>query len=174
MISPQFLSACSARIKLLAIGITFNWVTSALFDWVLYPAVILWFGIVAGGIIMTFATFIVCYATILIYDYIRKDWLSLELIKDTLAKAKSYSGERSCLKFASTLLRKSDWLVLFFLSLKYDPAIVTIFARRGAYVGLGKRDWYIFVVCVLWSNFYWVFIMAMGISVFSYIGENIL
>jgi hypothetical protein len=156
------------RLKLLGIGLTVNWLTTFLFDWVLYPLVILYLGIISGGVLMTFLTAVICYAIIVFYDKLQKDWLCLELVKEYRVRAENYRGESRILTFLSRWLRRSDLALIFALSLKFDPAIVTIATRRGKYSGMGRREWYVFTFCVLFGNLYWIFLVATGISIFRF------
>jgi len=51
------------------------------FNFAIYPFVIYRFGILKGGVVMTFLSFIVCMLTIWFYDWAKRDWLGIEAIK---------------------------------------------------------------------------------------------
>jgi MFS family permease len=137
------------------------------FDYFLYPSVIWKFGIIKGGIVMTFLSFLICYATIIFYDWAKKDWLGIE----TLKEVKEYHGKSFFGRLSSWILRKSDPAVLLFLSIKFDPFITTAYMRKGAdlYNGLKKRDWNIFLSSLIIGNVYWTFVSFTGISVIRYV-----
>ena len=59
---------------------------------------------------------------------------------------------------------KSDPIVFFFLSIKYDPFITMIYMRHGAYNGMSNRDWKIFTGSLILGNAYWTLACFMGIS----------
>ena len=50
------------------------------------------------------------------------------------------------------------------LSLRYGPFITTACLRHGAYNGLARRDWKIFLGSVVLSNAAWTFVCFGGVS----------
>ena len=92
----------------MAVGHTFKQVEGFVFNYTLYPAVIAWLGAVTGGFVMTAFSAFVCYLYILFYDWTKKDWLGLELLKEVR------DGEEEAKGFVARLVqwaaRKGDWL----------------------------------------------------------------
>lgn len=154
------------RLVILGIGLFANWVMVYSFDFILYPFVIWKMGIVMGGFIMLFLSFIVCYATILFYDWSKKDWIGIETIKEL----REYDGQGETSKYLSWILRKSTPIALLILSIKFDPFITTAYMRYGAhnYSGLNRRDWKIFISSLFIGNGYWTLVSFAGISLFEY------
>lgn len=155
------------KVAIWGIGYLGNAIIVYGFDYFLYPFVIWKFGILEGGVVMTFLSFLICYATIIFYDWAKKDWLGIETIKEV----KEYNGKSMIGRFTSWILRKSDPVVLLFLSIKFDPFITTAYMRKGAekYNGLGKRDWIIFLSSLIVGNVYWTFVAFTGVSVVEYV-----
>lgn len=137
------------------------------FDYLLYPFVLYNYGLWKGGIVMIVLSIIVCLLTLYFYDYSKKDWLGIEAIKSIKERpAKNYFQRIS--KF---FLAKSELLAFFFLSIRFDPFITTIYLREGVneYNGMGKKNWVIFFSSVAVSNFYWLIIVELGIDLIKYL-----
>jgi hypothetical protein len=132
------------------------------FDYLLYPVVLLWFGYLWGGIIMTGLSVALNLAVIRVYDWSKRDWLLLETIKelrdgpDGLAKT----------PWARWIARKGDLPAFFLLSWFEDPIVVTLYLRRSAhrYDGLDRRDWLIFWASTLVSNLLWMLSLVSAIE----------
>jgi hypothetical protein len=154
------------KIAELSIGLAANQLFVRFGDYILYPFVIWKMGIVRGGLIMTAVSFLLCYLTFLFYDWSKKDWLGIETIKGI----KDYRGENKIGKFTSWVLKKGNPIALFFLSIKFDPFIVTAYMRQGShkYNGLSKRDWKIFIGSLLLGNAYWTLACYLGITLFEW------
>lgn len=131
------------------------------FDYALYPFVIFRLGLLAGGIVMAALSLLDCLLLLKLYDWLKRDWLGIELVK-TL---RFYSGP-SCWKRATAwLLGRGDAVAFIVLSLRFDPFITTAYLRHGAYNGLARRDWRIFLGSVVLSNAAWTFVCFGGIEV---------
>jgi MFS family permease len=163
---PKYIRNKKRRLAILGIGYLGNAIIVYGFDYFLYPYVIWKFGILKGGAVMTLLSFIICYVTILFYDWAKQDWLGIEIIKEV----KEYNGKSMIGRFTSWILKKSEPVVLIFLSIKFDPFITTAYMRKGAekYNGLGKRDWVIFMSSLFVGNVYWTFVAFTGVSVIEY------
>ncbi len=152
------------RIAVLGVGLLANWLMVNGFNYLLYPFIIWKFGILRGGVVMTFISFLTCLLTMKFYDWSKRDWLGIETIKG----AREYKGEKGIGRFTSWILKKSDPVVFLFLSIKFDAFITTAYLRHGKYNGMGKRDWTIFTGSLLISNVYWTLAVYMGISLFEW------
>jgi len=158
-----------SRLVELSLGLTVNQLTVWAFNFFLYPFVIYKFGILNGGIVMTFLSFIACILTLRFYDWSKRDWLGIEMIKGL----KGYSGNKGTGRFTAWILRKSDPVVFLFLSIKFDAFITTVYMRRGKFNGMGKREWSIFMGSLLISNCYWTLACYMGITLVEWIWKAI-
>jgi hypothetical protein len=70
------------RAAILGIGLLGNFLIANGFDYVLYPWVIWKLGPLHGAAVMTLASFLICWATLLFYDWAKKDWLGIETLKE--------------------------------------------------------------------------------------------
>lgn len=155
------------RIGILGIGVLANQAQIWGFDFVLYPFVIWYLGLFAGAVVMTFLSFLVCYALLRFYDWTRKDWLGIETIKGLKEReSPSWLG-----RLTSSLLRKGDPAAMLFLAIKFDPFITTAYMRVGShqYNGLSRRDWKIFLGSLLIGNIYWTSAVYAGISIVEWL-----
>lgn len=150
------------RLGVVGIGLSANWIMVWTFDFVLYPFVIFIGGVLWGGLIMTFLSFITCYLTLLFYDWAKKDWIGIE----TLKSIKELNALSRIGKFLSRIVKKSDPLAMIVLSIQFDPFITVAYMRHGAhkYNGLSGRDWRIFITSLILSNIYWTLAAYMGIT----------
>lgn len=154
------ISTAKERIAVLGVGLLANWLMVNGFNLILYPFIIWKLGILNGGLVMTMLSFLVCYATLLFYDWSKKDWLGIETIKEI----KNYGGSKKVGKLTAWIMQKSDPVIFLFLSIKFDSFITTAYMRHGKYSGMGKREWAIFMGSLLISNAYWTLACFMGIS----------
>jgi hypothetical protein len=151
----------------LVVGLTANQAIVWAFNYGIYPFVIYRFGILKGGVVMTFLSFIVCMLTIWFYDWAKRDWLGIEAIKSL----KEYDGSKLIGRLSKWVMGKSDPIVFFFLSIKYDPFITMIYMRHGAYNGMSKRDWKIFTGSLILGNAYWTLACFMGVSLVEWVWQ---
>jgi hypothetical protein len=167
-LSTKPVAPLKQRLAVLAIGISVNtFVSSYLFDYLLYPFVVWKLGIIQGGLLMTALAGIFCYLTFVFYDWSKKDWLGIETVKSL----KNYDGAAKLGRMASWFMKQSDPVVMLFLSIKYDAFITTAYMRPGShqYNGLNKRDWTIFGASLVISNLYWTLASFMGVSLIEYV-----
>jgi hypothetical protein len=155
------------RIKVLGVGLLGSQAINWAFDFILYPYVLWRFGLVYGCLIMTTLSALACYLLLLFYDWSKKDWLGIEAIKEL----KHNEGTGRLTRFLGKLMRRSDWLALFVLSIQFDPFITVAYLRPGSYHfnGLTRREWRLFWASTVISNLYWSFIAFTGITVFLWI-----
>lgn len=155
------------RLTILATGLLGNSLMVWGFDYLLYPFVLYNFGLWKGGAIMVLLSFLVCLLTLYFYDYTKKDWLGIEAIKGL----KEHQPKNYFQRISKFFLAKSELLVFFFLSIRFDPFITTIYLREGAneFSGMKKRDWTIFLASLAVSNIYWLVIVEAGLDIFKYL-----
>lgn len=154
------------RLTILATGLLGNQLIVWAFDYLLYPFVLYNFGLWIGGAIMVLLSFFICLLTIYFYDYSKKDWLGIEAIK----VLKEQTPNNYFQRVSKFLLQKSELLAFFFLSIRFDPFITTVYLREGAneFSGMKKKDWTIFLLSLAVSNVYWLVIVEAGLDLFKY------
>jgi hypothetical protein len=64
----------------------------------------------------------------------------------------------------ASLLRQSDPVACVLLLIKFDPFIVTAYLRKGAFGGMTRRDWKIFLLSWLIANAWWSVVCFTGLS----------
>lgn len=160
------------RISTIALGHSFNAGFDAIFNYPIYFFVIDHFGLLNGGRIMTVASFLVCLGFIKLYDWLKRDWLGLEVAKEVKDSGPSYIKKIAVnnvigkiiwwpfsrvILFVLWALRQNKVVAFFALSVFFDPFMTTVYLRRGinSYNGLSKRDWLIFASSTVVSNAYW-------------------
>lgn len=128
------------------------------FDYVLYPATLLYLGYWWGGVAMTLASVVLNIGLIRFYDWTQRDLLMIERLKDLRSKV-SEKGHGSIL---SKVLLGSDIAAFFVLSVIEDPAVATLYLRRGSYQynSLSRSDWLVFIGSTMVANLAWI----LGIS----------
>ena len=162
----------------LGIGILGNWTIDWAFNFLLYPFIIYEYGILLGGVIMTILSFFICYGIIRFYDWSKKDWLGIETLKEIEDFRPRPIPSNGIFKyiflvmnmvgnFSAQIMKKSDALLLFLLSVKFDPFVTVIHIRHGAhqYNGLSKRDWKIFISSLIIGDIYWTVVVYTGITI---------
>jgi hypothetical protein len=159
------------RLLEVSIGLSSNRLLGWLTDYLLYPFIIYEFGVIKGGFINTFFSFVACFFLIILYDWLKRDYLLIETVK----KLRDYNGTQKTGRILSWILRQGKPVIFLFLSIKEDPFITTVYMREKAnqYAGLTKRDWGIFLSSVIISNAYWIFVCYMGISLVEWAWKNI-
>ena len=158
------------KILLFLTGSTFVYITALLFDYVLYPFIILEVGLAKGFVIMIFLSFLSSVLMIVIYDFLKKDFLAIEYLKQKLDSLIT-NNQGSTLKMASTWILKRSRIFLFVFLSVYDPFIATIFLREGLYQynALKARDWQILTLSLFIGNGIWAVTVFTGLSFFQYI-----
>ena len=154
------------RAAILGIGLLGNSLIANGFDYVLYPWVIWRLGPLHGAVVMTVLSFLICYVSILLYDWAKKDWLGIE----TLKQLKEYRGDSRLARVLRWAISKGDAALLFILSVWTDPFITVAYLRQGAhrYNGMNARDWKIFMLSLVIGNGYWSLTLFTGISAAEY------
>ena len=151
------------RIGILAIGHGFKQAEEFFFDYLLYPGVIAWPGAILGGLVMTVVAALACYLYIQLYDWAKKDWLGLELLK---GMRDGEEKQNRITRFFQRVIRRGDWLAFLVLSCQTDAFMTTVYMRRGAneYNGMSGRDWRIFWGSIVVSNLWWATLMTFVVE----------
>jgi hypothetical protein len=154
------------RAAILGIGLLGNSLIANGFDYVLYPWVIWRLGPLHGAAMMTLLSFLICWATLLFYDWAKKDWLGIETIKEL----KEYSGDSLLARILRWAMAKGDAALLVVLSVWTDPFVTVAYLRQGAhqYNGMTGRDWGIFMLSLAIGNGLWSVTLFTGMSAAEY------
>lgn len=136
-------------------------ILAILFDDILWPAVMLWQGPVAGGITMFWAALLCNLILIWFYDKIKKDFLAVEALH------KLTETEQCGLKKLLAKIIKAGKIPAFIAISFYDPFISVIYMRKGTgKFKMDRRDWYYFglamiIACVGWTMWWQLIIVSV-------------
>jgi len=167
-----FIAAQKKQIATIALGQTFNQIFDWMFNYPLYMFAVEQMGLTKGYIVMAFASFFTCLAFIKFYDWLKVDWLGIEVAKEAkeygptfIKKMNVESGIGRILwwPFSRIILfilwavNKGGLVAFMALSIYTDPFITTVYMRRGwgEYNGLSRRDWAVFLASTAVGNAYW-------------------
>ena len=148
------------NIKLWGTGISSYYFLTWIYDYLIVSFFLLYLGFLWGMVVVVVLSIVVDLATMKFYDWLKKDWLALESIKE-LDHKKGIVG-----RLFSFVREKGVLLTIIVLSLTSNAFVVTAYLRRGAsqYNGMSSRDWFIFISSSLLINLYWVFVVGGGIE----------
>lgn len=167
-----FIAAQKKRIATVALGQAFNQIFDWMFNYPLYMFAVEQMGLTKGYIIMVVASFFICLAFIEFYDWLRVDWLGIEVAKEAKEYGPTFirrmnieSGIGRILwwPFSKIILfilwavNKGGLVAFMVLSIYTDPFITTVYMRKGwgEYNGLSRRDWAVFLTSTAIGNAYW-------------------
>ena len=161
-------AAKKEKIGTAGLAYSFDYCVNWLFNYPLYIYVMNMYGLKYGFLIMSFLSFSICFAYIIIYDIIKKDLFLLEDAKEFMENVGNYSGKSKTKKLLAWIVRKGGFFSAFLiLSLWKDPFYTVAFCRKGKYGGLSRRDWGIFLGSVAVGNAVWALSVFGGIKVFK-------
>lgn len=143
-----------------AIGVLSYKAVDYAFDYALYPWVIYRLGLLQGGLVMAGLSLLFCLLNLRVYDWLRRDWLGIELVKGL----RTYTGASRTRRLIGWLLNRSDVVAFLLLSVRFDPFITTAYLRQGSYNGMSARDWRIFWGSVILSNASWAVVCWGGVE----------
>ncbi len=66
------------------------------------------------------------------------------------------------------ILIQSDLKACVLLSIRLDPFIVTCYLRQGAFGGMTRRDWKIFLLSWFIGNAWWSIVVFSGLSILEW------
>lgn len=153
------------RLALAAIGQTLYQAFNMSFDYLLAPGLILWLGIVWGGLAYMLIGLPVDFLSIRLYDKTKRDILGFELVKEVGGfLGKTLVRQQQALTDMS-LLAKVGLAVL--LSIKLNPFQVVILLRQANEYrdSLNATDQTLFWTSYVSGNLYWVLLMGGAIEV---------
>ncbi len=118
---------------------------SFIIDDIFWPAAVIFFGSIMGGIIMTAIALIINLILIWLYDYLKKDLFGFENLK--LLRESSGKGFWIWLiKKAFKIGRIPAFIVLSY----YDPFLAVIYMRKDAHCfSMRLKDWIYFIISML-------------------------
>ncbi|MEK7461711.1 MAG: hypothetical protein AAB586_01430 [Patescibacteria group bacterium] len=137
------------------------------FNLVLYPSVLWFLGLIWGAAVMWLLSLLVCYFTILFYDWCKVDWLGIETIKE-VRDAEETGIFHGILKW---ILSKGDMVVVLAISVYWDPFVCVVYLRQGAhqYNGMTRKDWKVFLISFVISNAWWTTAVFSGLTASEWI-----
>lgn len=107
---------------------------------------------------MSAASVVLCYVLIKIYDLVKKDWFSLELLK--------HRGEddieHNSITRKITKHKKRGKYVLLIALLLGDPTLTVLYYREGSYLYNGipsKKVLLLFLISIVLTNILWTAIL---------------
>ena len=158
------------RLQLWVAGIGSYYIFTWLYDYVVVSFFLIYLGLLKGTIVVIILSMLVDLATMKFYDWLKKDWLALETIKD-LDKKEGIVG-----RLFSFVRGKGIFLTIIVLSLTSNAFVVTAYLRKGSsqYNGMALRDWLIFISSSLLINLYWVFVVGGGIELIKLFYYNLI
>lgn len=152
------------RIGILVLGHTVNFATVYGYDFIVYPYLIVTFGLALGWAYAVIGSIALCLGTIWFYDRTKQDWLGIETIK--LVRDGQATGVFG--KFFWQLANKGDTIAFLILCLRFDPFIITAYMRKGSgNYTMSARDWKIFWTSMVVCNVWWGLIVFGAIEVFN-------
>jgi len=131
------------------------------FDYVLYPAAIVWLGPIKGGLVMTALSFSISYLIIIWYNQTDQDWFGVEWLRlQENTEAKSLSG-----RVFRFFLALGKWPAYVAITV-YDPAYGFIYLRGRHSNGfnLTRTDWKWFVVGEIIGNLAWILLVSGAVE----------
>jgi len=140
--------------------------SSWIFDSILYPVVIGWLGPIVGGLIMASISITICWFwlnAIIISD---KEWFNIDVmhkIKNIIFCVVRISEQISFIK--KGWVDKVEFvLTLIIINIFFDPMIATLYFRHGNKAKvINEKDKKIFAWSAFVSNFYWT-LRSWGIA----------
>ncbi len=168
----DIISPWKERVATIVLGVTFNQTFDWVFNYPLYLSVIETNGLQRGYIIMTLLSFLTCLLFIKFYDWLKKDWLGIEVAKEVRDFGPAYIKKIHMTSVVGRILwwpfsiiilillwavRQGGIVAFLALSIWTDPFITTVYMRKGryAYNGMTGRDWGVFIASTVVSNAYW-------------------
>ncbi len=148
----------------LTLGHTVNAALTYGFDYVLYPLAIWKLGPWVGGGLMAGASLVICLFLLWFYDWSGRDWLGIEAVK-SLREA----GGGPLRKILARVLQWGDVPAFLALSIYTDPFITTAYMRKGAFNGMTRRDWSVFLASWLIGNGEWILVLSGGIALLRFL-----
>lgn len=145
--------------KVIGIGFFANTTINFIFDYILYPTALIYFGTILGGVIMTIASVVSNFCLILLYSAHDVDWFGFEEVR--LKK-----DEEKGSKFIKWIFKLGHWPTYIALSF-YDPFLGFVYAKgkRKSYKHFNTKDWGIFLISHLIGNGGWILLLSGVIKI---------
>lgn len=156
----SWLGAHHRKIREIGIGLVAYESFNHLFDFVFYPVVIAYFGVLDGGAIAISLSFLINSVVFLTYEYLKIDWLGAHALRE-LADAENQSNAAKLMTWLAST-KKTWWekaispVVFIGLTLPIDPLIVAIHHRRAHFKGITARDWFLLWGATAAANMWWL------------------
>ena len=134
-----------------------------MFEYVVYPVVIGYYGLLLGGGVMIFLSIVLSAIMLVAYDKLKKDWLGIEAIK----ALRDEEQTNKWVRIIHWLMKKGDLIALIGSSIISEPVKVTLYMRHGSgkFNGFSRRDKLIFFTSVIIGNVAWALAVYGGINI---------
>ena len=161
------IAAQKKRLATLVVGWSADKISNCSFEYILYPAVIGYWGLLKGGAFMISLSVILSLLEIKLYDFLKIDWLGIEAVKGIRDGEAKSIWER----ITQWVMKKGDIFALVVLSIYSEPVKVTLYMRRGSnkFNGFSRRDRIVFITSVLIGNISWAVVVAGGWKIFRWL-----
>lgn len=136
---------------------TFNWA----FNYPLYIAVVAYYGLVKGGLIMFLLSLIQNIALLFLYDRMKIDWVGAGYLEEVQFREGNKTRTQRALLWALKEEARGKGHRFFkavgfvLLSIFVDPFVVSVHYRRFQFLGVSRRDLGILTASVVIGNLYW-------------------
>lgn len=133
-------------------------ISSWLFDDLLYPAVIAWIGVLWGGLIMASLAVVLCWVWLKLIIASDKEWFNMKALRK-IQKIIYWSAKLvKHLHIKELWVDKVEFVITFLLiNMFFDPMISVLYFRYGDKAKvLSERDKKIFRWSAVVSNAYWI------------------
>ena len=133
-------------------------------DYILYPSVVDAYGVIQGGLLMTFLSIFLDLTFIYLYDWMKADIFQFEKLKVKKEKIHKLWGKRG--------IWAVNIIMFCFLTITANPAVVVVCFRKGAYrfEGMKRRDWGVFLLAMIAANVYWTLVVYWLIQSIEWLG----
>lgn len=163
--AADFIAAEKKKIALWGMGFSGYHLFDYVFDYGIYSVVIWNLGPIKGGVLIIILSLIYNLLALRFYNWSKKDWLGLE----TLKQIREYNGNFLIWQWLAWIMKKSSFLTLLFMAVKYNAFMVTVYMRNSNEYGeLNKRDWGIFLFSLIVGEVYWILVVSGGITLIEY------
>ncbi|NTW30175.1 MAG: hypothetical protein HGA33_02775 [Candidatus Moranbacteria bacterium] len=153
-----FVVARRERFGMIIFGQTFNAIFDHVFNYWIYISVLYLHGSLKGGVILTLADIAISFLFVKFYDWLKRDWLGLEMAREARDLGVLIPGflEKLMAKYRiKKIVESGDIAAFFILSIFFDPFITTVYLRDRQYGGMRGKEWMIFFASAVLSNVWW-------------------
>jgi hypothetical protein len=146
-----------------------NWAFDWVFNYILYPYVLIKLGLITGTAIMMVLSFFICWGFVRLYDWVSMNWvrdaLGFETIKEAVNDLSEWLERRQTVGRIARESKPAFKSVSFlYFTLIHDPMVCLILMRPRHTHMMGKDEWKIFLGSVFLSNVTWGLMVWVGVE----------